>query len=123
MFQYSDLETRPETPCREEGFGQGGRREQSEGPNLPEPRGPGIGGGVDDTGNQGAADPGGRQSRSARRYRRRFQVGSALRAGTIRSAFDFVPARLGQILTTLALLTSASLPKLISLNKAFRPDF
>ena len=49
-------------------------------------------------------------------------VGSALRTGTIRSALDFVPARLAQILT-LALLTSASLPKYISLNKAFRPDF
>ena len=49
-------------------------------------------------------------------------VGIALRTGTIRSAFDFVPARLGQILT-LVLLTSASLPKYISLNKAFRPDF
>ena len=49
-------------------------------------------------------------------------IGSALRTGTIRSAFDFVPARLGQILT-LALLTSASLPKYISPNKAFRPDF
>ena len=50
------------------------------------------------------------------------KVGSALRTGTIRSAFDFVPAQLGQILT-LALLTSASLPKYISPNKAFRPDF
>ena len=49
-------------------------------------------------------------------------VGSALRTGTIRSAFDFVPARLGQILT-LALLTSAALSKYISPNKAFRPDF
>ena len=49
-------------------------------------------------------------------------VGSALRTGTIRSAFEFVPARLSQILT-LALLTSASLPKYISPNKAFRPDF
>ena len=49
-------------------------------------------------------------------------VGIALRTGTIRFAFDFVPARLGQILT-LVLLTSASLPKYISLNKAFRPDF
>ena len=50
-------------------------------------------------------------------------VGSGLpRTGTIRSAFDFVPARLGQILT-LALFTSASLPKYISPNKAFRPDF
>ena len=49
-------------------------------------------------------------------------VGSAIRAGTIRSALDFVPTRLAQILT-LALLASASLPKCISLNKAFRPDF
>ena len=49
-------------------------------------------------------------------------VGSALRTGTIRSAFDFVPARLGQILT-LVLLMSASLSKYISPNKAFRPDF
>ena len=48
-------------------------------------------------------------------------VGSALRTGTIRSAFDLVPARLGQILTP-ALLTSASLPKYTSLNEAFRPD-
>ena len=48
-------------------------------------------------------------------------VGSAPRTGTIRSALDFVPARLGQILT-LVLLTSASLPKYISPNKAFRPD-
>ena len=48
--------------------------------------------------------------------------GSALRTGTTRSAFDFVAARLGQILT-LASLVSASLPKYISLNKAFRPDF
>ena len=49
-------------------------------------------------------------------------VGSALRTGTIRSTVDFVPARLAQILT-LALLVSASLPKCISRNKAFRPDF
>ena len=49
-------------------------------------------------------------------------VGSALRAGTIRSALYFVPARLAQILS-LALLAAASLPKYISLNKAFRPDF
>ena len=49
-------------------------------------------------------------------------VGSALRTGTIRSAFDFVPARLGQILTP-ALRTPASLPKYTSLNEAFRPDF
>ena len=49
-------------------------------------------------------------------------VGSALRTGTIRSALHSVPARLGQILT-LVLLTSASLPKYISPNKAFRPDF
>ena len=52
-------------------------------------------------------------------------AGSALRAGTIRSALDFVPARLGQILT-LALLASASLSEFIpsiSPNRAFRPDF
>ena len=49
-------------------------------------------------------------------------VGIALRTGTIRSAFDFIPARLCQI-WALAFLTSASLPKYISLNKAFRPDF
>ena len=49
-------------------------------------------------------------------------VGSALRTGTIRSAFDFIPARLCQI-WALALLTLASLPKYISLNKAFRPGF
>ena len=49
-------------------------------------------------------------------------AGSALRAGTIRSAFDFVPAPLGQILT-LVLLASASLPEYISPNRAFRPDF
>ncbi len=49
-------------------------------------------------------------------------VGSALRTGTIRSALDFVPAQLAQILA-LAFLTSSSLPKYISLNKAFRPDF
>ena len=49
-------------------------------------------------------------------------VGSAFRTGTIRSALDFVPARLAQILT-LALLASAPLPEYISLNKAFRPDF
>ena len=50
------------------------------------------------------------------------KVGSALRAGTIHSAFDFAPARLGQILT-LALLTSASLPKYISPDRAFRAGF
>ena len=49
-------------------------------------------------------------------------VGSALRTVTISSAIDSVPARLGQILT-LAFLASASLPKYISPNKAFRPDF
>ena len=48
--------------------------------------------------------------------------GSALRAGTIRSALEIFPARIGQILT-LTLLASASRPKCISLNKAFRPDF
>ena len=49
-------------------------------------------------------------------------TGSPLRAGTIRSALEIVPARIGQILT-LTLLASASRPKCISLNKAFRPDF
>ena len=49
-------------------------------------------------------------------------VGSALSTVTISSAIDSVPARLGQILT-LAFLVSASLPKYISPNKAFRPDF
>ena len=49
-------------------------------------------------------------------------AGSALRAGTIRSALDFVPARLAQILT-LALLASASLPEYTYPNRAFRPDF
>ena len=49
-------------------------------------------------------------------------VGSALRAGTIRAALDFVPPRIAQILT-LALLASASLPEYIFRNKAFRPDF
>ena len=48
--------------------------------------------------------------------------GSVLRTGIIHTAFDFVPAPLGQILT-LTLLASASLPKFISLIKAFRPDF
>ena len=47
---------------------------------------------------------------------------SALRAGTIRSALEIVPARLGQILTP-ALLASASLPEYTSPNKGFRPDF
>ena len=48
--------------------------------------------------------------------------GSALRTGTIRSAFDFVPARLSQILTP-AFLAPTSLLKYISPNKAFRPHF
>ena len=48
-------------------------------------------------------------------------VGRSLRTEIIRSAFDFVPARRGQILT-LPLLTSASLPKYISLKKAFGSD-
>ena len=47
---------------------------------------------------------------------------SALRAGTIHSTVDFIPARLCQI-WALALLTSASLPKFISPNRAFRPGF
>ena len=49
-------------------------------------------------------------------------VGSAFRAGTIRSAFEIVPARLGQILT-LALLASALPSKCRFINRAFRPDF
>ena len=51
-----------------------------------------------------------------------FKVGSALRAGTIHYTVDFIPARLCQI-WALALLTSASLPKFISPNRAFRPGF
>ena len=105
------LEIWTETPCWEEGFGHGGRREQNEGPNLPKPRGPGIGGGVAHASGQGAAGAGGGSS-----------IGRSLRTETIRSAFDFVPARLCQILT-LALLALASLPKYISTDKAFRPDF
>ena len=49
-------------------------------------------------------------------------VGSAIRTGIIRSAFDFVPDRLAQILTP-ALIASASLSKCRLINKAFRPDF
>ena len=49
-------------------------------------------------------------------------IGSALHAGTIRSALEIVPARLGQILTP-ALLASASLPEFIFPYRAFRPDF
>ena len=49
-------------------------------------------------------------------------AGSALRAGTIHSTVDFIPVRLCQI-WTLALLASGSLPKYISPNKAFQPDF
>ena len=49
-------------------------------------------------------------------------AGSALRAGTIRSALEIIPARLAQILT-LALLASASLPEYIFPYRAFRPDF
>ena len=52
-------------------------------------------------------------------------VGSSLRTKAIRSALDFVPARLCQVMP-LALLASASLPKFIpfiSPDKAFRPDF
>ena len=54
-------------------------------------------------------------------------AGNSLRTKAIRSALDFVPARLGQVMPlALALLASASLPKfipVISLDKAFRPDF
>ena len=49
-------------------------------------------------------------------------VGSVFHAGTIRSALETVPARLGQVMP-LALLASASLPEYISTNRAFRPDF
>ncbi len=52
-------------------------------------------------------------------------AGNSLRTKAIRSALDFVPARLGQVMP-LALLASASLPKFIpfiSPDKAFRPDF
>ena len=49
-------------------------------------------------------------------------AGSALRAGSIRSALEIVSARLGQILTP-ALLASASLPEYTSPNKGFRPGF
>ena len=49
-------------------------------------------------------------------------VGRALRAGTIRSALEIVPARLAQILI-LALLTAVSLPEFISPYRAFQPDF
>ena len=49
-------------------------------------------------------------------------VGIALRAGTIHSTVDFIPARLCQI-WALALLASASLPIFISPNRAFRPGF
>ena len=49
-------------------------------------------------------------------------AGSALRAGTTHAAFDFVPARIAQILT-LALLASASLPEYIFPYRASRPDF
>ena len=75
-----------------------------------------------------------RQSRYFGRAKTKFQLylaantgggssaGSALRAGTIRSALEIVPARLGQILTP-ALLASASLAEYTSPNKGFRPDF
>ena len=49
-------------------------------------------------------------------------VSSALCTMIIRSAFHIFPIRLGQILA-LAFLTSTSLPKYISLNKVFQPDF
>ena len=50
------------------------------------------------------------------------KVASALRAGTIHSTVDFIPARLCQI-WALALLASASFPIFISPNRAFRPGF
>ena len=78
-----------------------------------------------------------RQSRYFGRAKTKFQLylaatvantggcssaGSALGVGTIRSALEIVPARIGQILTP-ALLASASLPEYTSPNKGFRPDF
>ena len=50
------------------------------------------------------------------------KVGSALRAGTIHSTVDFIPARLCRIWAP-ALLASASFPIFISPNRAFRPGF
>ena len=76
-------------------------------------------------GHGGQPDPGGRQGRSAGRPANTCggsSAGSALRAGTIRSALEIVPARLGQILTP-ALLALASLPEYTSPNKGFRPAF
>ena len=52
------LETGPETPGWEVGFGKCVQREQSEGPNLLEPRGTGIGGGVAHASGQGATGSG-----------------------------------------------------------------
>ena len=49
-------------------------------------------------------------------------VGNALRTGTIHFTVDFIPAWLCQI-WALPLLTSASLRKFISPNRAFRPGF
>ena len=49
-------------------------------------------------------------------------VASSLRTKAIRSALGFVSARLGQAMSP-ALLASTSLPKFISPNKVFRPDF
>ncbi len=51
-----------------------------------------------------------------------FSVGNSLRTKAIRSALESVPTRLGQAMS-LALIASTSLPKFISPNKAFRPDF
>ena len=72
-------------------------------------------------GHRGQPDPGGRQGRPANTGGG-SSAGSALRAGTIRSALEIASARLGQILTP-ALLASASLPEYTSPNKGFRPDF
>ena len=49
-------------------------------------------------------------------------VGSSLRTKAIRTALEFVPARLAQAMS-LALLAPASLLKFIPPHKAFRPDF
>ena len=73
-------------------------------------------------GHGGQPDPGRHQGRSATDTGDGSSAGSALRAGTTHAAFDFVPARIAQILT-LALLASASLPEYIFPYRASRPDF
>ena len=86
---------------------------------MPEPRGGGVGDAVDQ-GSAGAGRAGAGFSRQPGLGGHQGQVGH--RAGTIRSALEIVPARLGQTLTP-ALLASASLPEYTSPNRGFRPDF